>query len=228
MAKILIVEDEHDLSIPIRDWLTREQHLVELVDNGVEAMERLKVYKYDVIILDWMLPGMNGMEVCKRFRSEGGATPVLMLTAKNTVEDKERGLDAGADDYLTKPFHLKELSARVRALLRRHTQGTSRELRIGGLVLDVVARKVTLNNEEIHFVPREFSLLEFLMRHPNQVFSAEALLDRVWASDTLASPDTIRTYIKILRKKLGGEGKDSLIRTVHGVGYKIEEPTGND
>jgi DNA-binding response OmpR family regulator len=222
MAKVLVVEDEHDLSIPIKDWLTREQHVVELVDNGAEALSRLKVYKFDVIVLDLMIPGMNGMEVCKRFRSEGGSTPILMLTAKSGIEDKEAGLDAGADDYLTKPFHLKELSARIRALLRRHTQATSRELKIGDLVLDVIGRKATFMGEEIHFVPKEFSLLEFLMRHPNQVFSAEALLDRVWASDTMASPDTIRTYIKILRKKLGGEGKESLIRTVHGVGYKIE------
>jgi DNA-binding response OmpR family regulator len=225
MAKILVVEDETDLAIPVRDWLTKEQHLVELVDNGTEALELLRVYKYDLIILDLMIPGANGMEVCRRFRNDGGTTPILMLTAKSAVEDKEAGLDAGADDYLTKPFHLKELSARIRAVIRRHTQPTSRELKVGDLVLDAVARTVMLNGEEIHFVPREFSLLEFLMRHPNQVFSAEALLDRVWASDTMASPDTIRTYIKILRKKLGAEGKESFIRTVHGVGYKIESPT---
>lgn len=224
MAKILVVEDEHDLSGPIRDWLVREQHLVELADNGVEAIEKLSVYKFDVIVLDLMIPGVNGMEVCKRFRSEGGFTPILMLTAKSAVEEKEAGLDAGADDYLTKPFHLKELSARIRALLRRHTQSSGSKLKLGDISLDILARKVNLSGNPVHLVPREFSLLEFLMRHPNQVFSAEALLDRVWASDTLASPDTIRTYIKILRKKLGGEGQDSLIRTVHGVGYKIESP----
>jgi two-component system response regulator MprA len=224
MAKVLVVEDEHDLSGPIRDWLTREQHLVELADNGIEAIEKLSVYKFDIIVLDLMIPGLNGMEVCKRFRAKGGATPILMLTAKSAIEDKEAGLDAGADDYLTKPFHLKELSARIRALLRRHTQSSSCELSVGDLFLDILARKVTLGNKEIHLVPREFSLLEFFMRHPNQVFSAEALLDRVWASDTMASPDTIRTYIKILRKKLSCEGKDSFIRTVHGVGYKLEAP----
>ncbi len=224
MAKVLVVEDEHDLAGPIKDWLTREQHLVELADNGNDAIDKLNVYKFDLIVLDLMIPGISGMEVCRRFRSQGGLTPILMLTAKSAVEDKEAGLDAGADDYLTKPFHLKELSARVRALLRRHTQSTGTELKVAGLALDMLSRKVTLNGEEIHLVPREFSLLEFFMRHPNQVFSAEALLDRVWASDTLASPDTIRTYIKILRKKLGGEGKESLIRTVHGVGYKLESP----
>jgi DNA-binding response OmpR family regulator len=224
MAKVLVVEDEQDLSGPIKDWLTREQHLVELADNGIAAIEKLSVYKFDLIVLDLMIPGISGMEVCQRFRAQGGSTPILMLTAKSAVEDKERGLDAGADDYLTKPFHLKELSARVRALLRRHTQASGSELKLGNLHLDVLSRKVTLDGEEVHLVPREFSLLEFMLRHPNQVFSAEALLDRVWASDTLASPDTIRTYIKILRKKLGGEGKDSLIRTVHGVGYKLESP----
>lgn len=224
MAKILVVEDEIDLATPMRDWLAREQHLVELVVNGAEALERLRIYKFDLIILDLMIPGINGMQVCKCFRADGGTTPILMLTAKSAIEDKEAGLDAGADDYLTKPFHLKELSARVRALLRRHSNASSKELQLGDLILDVAGRKVTFKGKKIHFVPREFSLLEFLMRHPNQVFSAEALLDRVWASDTLASPDTIRTYIKILRKKLGEEGKDSLIRTVHGVGYKIESP----
>ena len=222
MAKVLIVEDEHDLSIPIRDWLTRESHLVELVDNGAQALEWLRAYKFDVIVLDWMLPGLDGVEVCKRFRAQGGTTPILMLTAKDSVDDKERGLDAGADDYLTKPFHLKELSARIRALLRRQSSAQTGELRVGDVTLDTQSRKVSVNGKEIHFVPREFSLLEFLMRHPNQVFSAEALLDRVWASDTLASSDTIRTYIKILRKKLAAEGQENLIRTVHGVGYKIE------
>jgi two-component system response regulator MprA len=225
MAKILVVEDEQDLSGPIQDWLTREQHLVELADNGTEALDKLSVYKFDLIILDLMIPGINGMEVCKRYRAHGGATPILMLTAKAAVEEKEAGLDAGADDYLTKPFHLKELSARVRALLRRHTQSSGSELKAGDLVLDVLARKVTMSGVEIHLVPREFSLLEFFMRHPNQVFSAEALIDRVWQSDTMASPDTIRTYIKILRKKLGIEGKESLIQTVHGVGYKLELPS---
>src|SRR5580700_3681882 len=103
MAKILVVEDEHDLAMPMKDWLTREQHVVEIVDNGTDALSRLKVYKYDVVVLDLMLPGMNGIEICRRYRSEGGTSSILMLTDKNTVEDKESGLDAGADDYLTKP-----------------------------------------------------------------------------------------------------------------------------
>ncbi len=222
MAKILMVEDEADLAYPLKDWLSREQHLVEISDNGVDALDKLRVYKYDLIILDWMLPGTSGVDVCKRFRQSGGTTPILILTAKSQVADKETGLDAGADDYLTKPFHLKELSARVRALLRRHVQSSDAVLKAGNVIVDTLARKVTVAGNEIHLVPKEYSLLEFFARHPNQVFSADALIDRIWASDTMASPDTIRTYIKLLRKKLDSEGKDTIIRTVHGVGYKLE------
>ncbi len=223
MAKILIVEDELDLAYPVRDWLSKDQHIVELSENGLDALDKLRVYKFDLIVLDWMIPGLNGMEVCQRFRQAGGTTPILMLTAKSQIEDKEMGLDAGADDYLTKPFHLKELSARVRALLRRNIQSSDSVLKSGELKLDTLARKVTLAGKEIHLVPREYSLLEFFMRHPNQVFSAEALLERIWASDTMACSDTIRTYIKLLRKKLGGDGSDTVIRTIHGVGYKFEQ-----
>ncbi len=222
MAKILFVEDEMDLAYPVKDWLMREKYLVEISDNGVDALDKLRVYKYDLIILDWMIPGNSGIEVCKRFREIGGTTPILLLTAKSQISDKETGLDAGADDYLTKPFHLKELSARVRALLRRHIQSTDSVLKTGNVSIDTLSRKVTVESKEVHLVPKEYSLLEFFMRHPNQVFSAEALIDRVWASDTMASADTIRTYIKLLRKKLGNDEPSSIIKTVHGVGYKLE------
>ncbi len=162
------------------------------------------------------------MEVCRSFRQTGGTTPILMLTARVQVEDKETGLDAGADDYLTKPFHLKELSARVRALLRRHMQSSDPVLKCGHISVDTRSHKVIVADKEIHLVPKEYSLLEFFMRHRNQVFSAEALLDRVWSSDSTACPDTIRTYIKLLRKKLGDNG-DVVLRTIHGVGYKLED-----
>ena len=163
-----------------------------------------------------------GVEICKHFRETGGKTPILLLTAKSQITDKETGLDAGADDYLTKPFHLKELSARVRALLRRQIQSGNSTLKAGNVVVDTLSHKVTVGGNEVHLVPKEYSLLEFFLRHPNQVFSAEALIDRVWTSDTLASAETIRTYIKLLRKKLGNDEKAGLIKTVHGVGYKLE------
>jgi DNA-binding response OmpR family regulator len=222
MAKILFVEDEMDLAYPVKDWLEREQYLVEISDSGTDALDKLRVYKFDLIILDWMIPGQNGIEVCKHFRQKGGTTPILLLTAKSQISDKEIGLDAGADDYLTKPFHLKELSARVRALLRRQIQSTDTILKAGNITIDTLSHKVSVDGEEIHLVPKEYSLLEFFLRHPNQVFSSEALIDRVWASDTMASADTIRTYIKLLRKKLGNEEVGNIIKTVHGVGYKLE------
>ncbi|HEY9784785.1 MAG TPA: response regulator transcription factor [Candidatus Obscuribacterales bacterium] len=226
MAKVLVIEDEPDFSELIASYLKSEHYTVEVVDSGEEGLDRLKFYKYDVIILDWVLPGVSGVEVCRAFRGTGGTTPILMLTSKKHVDEKEAGLDAGADDYLTKPFELKELSARVRALLRRPSAFSGSVLKVGNLELEPNSFRVTRNGEEISLLPKEFALLEFLMRHPNQVFSPEAILDRVWASESEASPETIRTYIKRLRKKLDVEGKPSMLSTVHGVGYKLEPPTG--
>lgn len=222
MAKILIVEDEIDLATPIAQYLGEENHLVEICSNGQDALERLRVYQYDLLILDWMLPGVSGVDICRKFRSQGGDTPILMLTARSEIEEKETGLDAGADDYLTKPFHLKELAARIRALLRRPGQASNTELVVADLVLDSKLVKVTRAGHEIQLLPKEFSLLEFLMRHPSQVFSADHLIDRVWSSDSLAMPETVRTHIKTLRRKIDLPGHPGLIKTVHGVGYKIE------
>ncbi len=226
MSKILLVEDELDLSKQIKDWLMRDHHIVETLDNGEMAYHQLRVSKYDVIILDWQLPGMSGLEICKKYRSLGGKSPVLMLTARSTVDDKEQGLDAGADDYLCKPFHLKELSARVRALIRRASgagASTDKVLHLGMISLDPAARRVCKGEHDIKLEPKEFALLEFLMRNRNVVFSADALLDRVWESDTSVSPDSIRTYIKALRKKLDSSGEPSIITTVHGLGYRLED-----
>lgn len=222
MAKILIVEDEVAMSEPIKMYLSHEHHLVEVVNDGLEALERLKFYKYDVVILDWMLPGTTGVEVCKQFRAAGGTTPILMLTAKHQTQEKVMALDAGADDYLTKPYDVQEVSARVRALLRRPQVVSGNVLKARSVVLEPSTFRVTREGQEIQLLPKEFALLEFFMRHPNQVFSAEALLDRVWSSDSEASPETIRTYIKRLRQKIDVAGQNSLINTVHGVGYKLD------
>jgi len=222
MAKILIVEDEFDLSEPVRAYLEGEHHLVEVVGDGQEAMERLRFYKYDVIILDWMLPHLSGIEVCKSFRASGGTTPILMLTSKKQTQDKIVGLDAGADDYLTKPFEVQEVSARIRALLRRPQHTNANVLNARNIVLEPGSFKVTRDGQDVALLPKEFALLEFFMRHPGQVFSAEALLDRVWSSESEASPETIRTYIKRLRQKIDTDGQPSLISTVHGVGYKLD------
>lgn len=222
MAKILIVEDEDMLSDPIRIYLTMEHHLVEVVEDGLEAAERLKFYKYDLVIMDWVLPSLSGIDVCKQFRASGGTTPILMLTAKCQTQEKVSALDAGADDYLTKPFEVQEVSARVRALLRRPQSMAGNSLSARNVVMEPSTYKVTREGQEVQLLPKEFALLEFFMRHPNQVFSAEALLDRVWSSDSEASPETIRTYIKRLRQKIDTPGQNSMLSTVHGVGYKLD------
>lgn len=222
MAKILVVEDDRALSGTVEKWLTFEHHLIEVIDDGEKALENLKFYKYDLVILDLNLPKIGGIEVCKQFRTAGGLTPILMLTGKDKIEEKEVGLDAGADDYLTKPFHLKELSARVRALLRRPENFAGNVLTAGELVLEPANFRVTRSGEDVQLSQQEFALLQFLMRNANQVFSPEALLDRVWESSSDVSPAAIRTHVKMLRKKLDKDGEPSYIKNVHGVGYRFD------
>jgi DNA-binding response OmpR family regulator len=225
MAKILLVEDDLEVCEVVSDWLVDEHYTIDVVNSGSEAIERLRFDKYDVLIFDWQLPDLTGIEICKRFRSKGGTTPVLMLTGKSEITDKETGLDAGADDYLTKPFHPRELSARVRALLRRSTDLKQNVLSCGEIVLDPQGFKVTKNGAEVALLPKEFALLEFFLRHPNQVFSPEALLDRVWSAESEASPDTIRVHITKLRGKIDTDGQPSIIKTLHRQGYKLETPS---
>jgi len=222
MAKILVVEDDRALCSTIQKWLEFEHHLVEIVETGELALENLKFYKYDLVILDWALPKLSGMDVLKEYRKGGGLTPILMLTGKQAVEDKEKGFDSGADDYLTKPFHLKELSARLRALLRRPPTLTEDTLKSGDLVLECRSYRVTRGGEDVQLSQQEFALLEFLMRNANNVFSPEALLDRIWPSSSDVSPAAIRTHVKMLRKKLDRDGEPSIIRNVHGVGYTFD------
>ncbi len=221
MAKILLVEDDQALSKLVRNWLSLEHHAVETVEDGEEALHRLKVSEYDLVILDWTLPKLAGVEVLKEHRRLGGQTPVLMLTGKDKISDKEEGFDAGADDYLTKPFHGKELTVRIKALLRRPPNLVKDVLRVGDLVLEKENFSVRRGDSEIRLLPKEFALLEFLMRHPNQVFSAEALLERVWVSESESTVEAVTTCIKRLRRKLESDGVPSPIATVHGVGYKL-------
>ncbi|MBX9953199.1 MAG: response regulator transcription factor [Candidatus Obscuribacterales bacterium] len=221
MAKIVVVEDDKDLVNLIKGILSVERHTVDSVHDGHEALTIIQMHPYDLVILDWMLPGRTGTEICKDYRARGGSAPILMLTAKSTIDERAEGLDSGADDYLTKPFHPKEFSARVRALLRRPQSVMSKTLKAADIELDPSQVKVFKANKEIHLLPKEFALLELFLRYPTQVFSAESLLDRVWNTDSSASLDTVRTYIKTLRKKIDTNPKESLIRTVHGVGYSL-------
>lgn len=223
MPKILIVEDDLQVAVSVKDWLLFEKYLVEHVTTGSQALDMIKAYDYDLVILDINLPMLSGLEVCRRYRDGGGACPILMLTGQDAVDDRANGLDAGADDYLTKPFHLKELSARVRALLRRPGEIVSNVLKAGNLVLDSTKHSLIINGEQVHLPRMEFALLEFLMRHQDQIFSASTLLERVWTADSEKSPETIRTTIKKLRNKIDTDGVPSLIQNVHGVGYKLSE-----
>lgn len=221
MAKILVVEDDPAICSIIVDWLTHQHHTVEVSHNGLEADQYLKMYQYDVIVLDWGLPELSGVEICKRYKTAGGRAPVLMLTGKHDIEDKEEGFNAGADDYLTKPFDIKELSARVRALLRRPTNVYDNILSIRNVSLDPNNHIVTRNGAPIKLTPKEFAVLEFFMRNPNKVFKADALLDHIWNSEAGSGPDTVRTCIKRLRRQIDEPGVSSIIENVHGVGYKL-------
>jgi len=222
MAKILLIDDDIDLATVISAWLTSESHSVEMVHAGHEALERLRLCQYDLVLLDWQLPEISGLEILRSYRNEKGLTPVIMLTGNKSIDDKASGLDVGADDYLTKPFHMMELSARIRAVLRRTTGSPSNVLRVGGLVLDPSKHKVLKDAVEVTLLPREFALLEFLMRHPDTVFSSESLLQRVWHSDSEATVEAIRTCIKRLRQKIDQDDDNSVIQTVARIGYKLK------
>jgi DNA-binding response OmpR family regulator len=224
MSKILVVEDDACISDGVRDWLVLEKYLVEQTANGGDALQLLLNYKYDLIILDLELPESSGLEVCRVYRSRGGTTPILMLTGKNTVRDKREGLDSGADDYLTKPFDLEELSARIRALLRRPAPIRTGPIQVGAVTLDPSKRIVTHNGEVLQLSPKEFSLLELLMKYPNTVFSQNDLFQQIWQSTSDTSPDMVRTVIKQLRRKLDATGESCLIQNVHGQGYKLVPP----
>jgi DNA-binding response OmpR family regulator len=219
MAKLLLVEDDQDLAFALTDRLKREHYTVEVADDGDQAMHLLKCFEYDGVILDWNLPNMTGLTILKDLRDRGIRTPVLILTARSDVQDKAQGLDSGADDYLTKPFDPIELSARVRAMLRRGANLPTNVITAGPFTLDPQHFTVQKNGKEIHLQPKEFALLELFMRNPGEVFSQEALLSRIWASDSETSPESVRVYIGNLRKKIDDEDGQSYIETVFKRGY---------
>jgi DNA-binding response OmpR family regulator len=219
MARILLVEDDKTVCENIETWLRFERYTVDIVNDGAEALQALKNVEYELIILDWEIPQVSGIEVLRSFRSSGGMTPVLMLTGKSTILDKELGFDVGTDDYLTKPFHPKELTARLRALLRRPTVIAPKLIKAHDLELNIQEHSLTKSGERIDLQPMEYALLEFLMSHPEQVFSPEVLINRVWPGANDVGIDAVYVCIRRLRKKLNDEG--DLIRTIRGVGYSF-------
>lgn len=222
MAKILLVEDNVDLARAVADTLKSERYAVETAHDGGDGLEHLKLTKFDLVVLDWELPDMTGIDILKQYRLMGGDSPVLMLTGRSAIDDKETGLDSGADDYLTKPFDMRELLARLKALLRRRTVNTSPLLKVRNITLDPVKYKVTRDGAPVHLLPRDFALLEFFMRNPDEVFSVDTIIARVWEYDSEGSPEGLRVAIRRLRKALdNGDLTESIIENVARVGYRL-------
>ncbi|MBX9689621.1 MAG: response regulator transcription factor [Candidatus Obscuribacterales bacterium] len=219
MAKLLLVEDDPNLLEALQLTLELEKHVIDTASDGEEAEFKIKSFEYDLLIMDWQLPDKEGVDIVKAYRQRGGKTPILMLTGKSRAAEKGQGLDSGADDYLTKPFDDIELKARVRALLRRPAVICDNILSCRGISLNPSLHVVTKDDQVVQLMPKEYQLLEFLMRHPNQVFSQETLLNKVWPTDSEATVEALRTTLKRLRKKMDPEGQ--IIGTIHGVGLVL-------
>jgi DNA-binding response OmpR family regulator len=223
--RILIVEDEKKMASFLERGLKEEHYTVDIAYDGEKGWEYAMTNEYDLLILDWMLPKMSGVELCNKFRAEGKITPVLILTAKDSVEDKIKGLDQGADDYLTKPFSFEELLARIRALLRRPPHITDKTvLQCANLKLDLIKRQAWSGELEISLSQKEFALLEFLMRHAGEVVSRTAIAEHVWDLHFDPMSNTIDVYINFLRKKIGETPSKSKIETIRGTGYRLACP----
>jgi two-component system response regulator MprA len=225
-VNVLVVDDERAVRSALRRALALEGYGVEEAGDGDAALDFLRGRTADAVVLDVLMPGIDGLEVCRRLRAAGDRTPVLMLTARESVEDRVSGLDAGADDYLVKPFALEELLARLRALLRRATSNGSDDsiLRFDGLALDFNLYEARMDGRSVPLTRTEFALLELLMRNPRQVLPRSLINERVWGYDFGPASNSLGVYIGYLRRKLEGDGQLRLIHTVRGVGYVLREP----
>ena len=221
--RILVVDDDPKMLSLMRRGLSFDGYAVELAADGEEALRSARESAPDLVVLDVMLPGLDGVEVCRRLRAGDPDLPILMLTAKGRVPDRVAGLDAGADDYLVKPFAFDELLARIRALLRRAGPREEDLLRFTDLTLDAATREVRRGSRGIGLTTKEFELLEFLLRHPRQVLSRDLIFERVWGSDFLGESNIIDVHVMRLRDKLEAEGEPRLIHTIRGAGYSLRE-----
>ena len=220
--RILIIEDDPAILKLLRRGLSYEGYLVDTATDGHSGLLTARDNHPDLVVLDWMLPGMDGLEVCHRLRT-GGDVPILMLTAKDTIQDRVQGLDAGADDYLVKPFNLDELLARIRALLRRTQVKRIPILEFLDLKLDTGSRQASREERVISLTAKEYELLDLFMRHPRQVLTREVIFDRVWGYDFGGESNVLEVYIRYLRQKLESGGEARLIQTVRGVGYVMRD-----
>jgi len=220
--RILIVEDEPGISNFLRDGLTEEFFAVDVIDNGKKALELVSINEYDLILLDWMIPGISGIEVCRQIRKSNSAIPIIFLTAKDTVDDTVFGLDSGANDYIKKPFKFEELLARIRVQLRTK-EGEQSVLTLGKIELNLSTHQVFLDSKEITLTQKEFSLLEFLIRNKGKVCTRSRIIEHVWDMHFDADTSVIDVYINFLRKKLDDGSGISFVSTVRGVGYIAKE-----
>ena len=222
--RVLVVEDEKKTASFVRKALQEEGHAVDVIHDGAEALVAVGNTPFDVVVLDVMLPGRDGLSVVRQMRERGIVTPVLLLTARGEVSEKVQGLNAGADDYLSKPFALEELVARVRALGRRSGEAKPVTLRVGNLTLDTVTRKVIRGEKPIDLAPREYLLLEYLMRSAGRICGRMAIVEKVWDYDFDPGTNLVDVYIMRLREKIDDGFEPKLLQTVRGVGYVLKEP----
>lgn len=221
--RILIVEDDKKVGAFLQKGLREEQYAVDVCTNGIDALYYAQINTYDVIILDVMLPGKDGFTVCREMRQNSILTPIIMLTAKDSVEDKVIGLSEGADDYLTKPFSFEELLARIRALLRRSQDYKTKALKVGDLEMEPLRHLVTRSGKKINLTGKEYALLEYLMRNKGRVVTQSMIIEHVWDMNYEGISNVVNVYISHLRKKIDKNAKIKLIHTIRGYGYKIDE-----
>jgi DNA-binding response OmpR family regulator len=222
MAKMLLVDDDTDFSGNLAELLKPHGWQVEAAANGSDAWHFLQNFKFDFILLDWTLPDMTGLELCKKLRAKGDQTPIIFLTGRHGVSDKESGLDSGGDDYITKPFDARELLARIRAVQRRRSHVTIGVLTVKDVELDPRLRRVVRNGKEVQLSPKESHILEYLFQNPNTYFTSSALFEAIWPSDADSSEESVRVHMKTLRRKLQKVECDDLVKTVLGAGYIVE------
>ena len=220
--RVLVVEDEPRMARLIRQGLEEDAYAVDLIDNGADVLDWVQSAEYDLLLLDILLPGLDGLEVCRRLRAEGYTMPILMLTALGTLPDKVSGLDSGADDYLVKPFAIEELTARMRALARREQPQKRATLQVADLTLDPAAKIAQRGDHKIELTAKEYAILELLMRNPGQVLSRDQIIDHVWNMDYDAESKLVEVYMYNLRKKIDSNGTPKLLQTVRGLGYRID------
>jgi len=221
--RVLLVEDESRIADFIRKGLSEYGYAVDVAHDGEEALDWVDVAEFDIVVLDVMLPVRDGIEVCRELRERGVQTPVLMLTARDAIEDRVRGLDSGADDYLVKPFAFAELLARLRALARRERSALGARLQVGELVLDTTTREVFRQGQAIGLTSKEYALLEYLMRHPNQVLTRTMIAEHVWNYDFDNATNVIDVHVRNLRRKMDDPFPNKLLHTVRGAGYRISD-----